>query len=362
MSKVDETSSESNEWTDENNFPGTNDREALDRWVENLAPLDAVGVHVQSFYTCSIDARVNLGKNSQRKELWGPFWHERELAIMVGKTGSGKSALALQIALSIATGEEIGGFGPERGEQRVMYIDFEQEDADYYKRAAGSEWWPRDERSLQFLIWDSGASHTTLVDDMINAIVHFKREHDYSVFILDNVSWPLDFGANAKDIHERTAALVQRLDHICKSEGAAILLITHTTKSKGFTPFELGDIAGSSVLQKYVRSIFAVGETFGRDSGRYLKQLKSRQGGKAFTNSVAGFELAMHRGLLHMVRDEAMDGPERHHLRTDQEQEPTKKERILQYLRENPAASDSEVAQVIGCDRKLVYKVRPDAV
>jgi RecA-family ATPase len=362
MSKVDETSSESAEWTDENNFPGTNDREALDRWVENLAPLDAIGLELQGFYSCSINERVSRGQNSQRRQLWGPFWHERELAIMVGKTGCGKSALALQIALSIATGEEMGGFGPERGEQRVAYIDFEQEDSDYFERAPGSEWWPRDEAMLRFLLWKSERSPATIVDDLVNDILTLKRKHDYSVFILDNVSWSLDFGANAKDIHERTAALVQRLDHICKSEGAAILLITHTTKSKGFTPFELGDIAGSSVLQKYVRSIFAVGETFGRDSGRYLKQLKSRQAKKSFTNSVAGFELAMHRGLLHMVRDEAMDGPERHHLRTDQEQEPTKKEQVVEYLRASPEASDSEVANAVGCSRGLVHKVRTDAV
>jgi hypothetical protein len=38
--------------------------------------------------------------------LVGEFWHEGELAILVGQAGVGKSAMAFQIAFGIATGNK----------------------------------------------------------------------------------------------------------------------------------------------------------------------------------------------------------------------------------------------------------------
>ena len=44
------------------------------------------------------------------KMIFGEFWHEGELCILFADTNLGKSILAVQIANSISSGEQIKGF------------------------------------------------------------------------------------------------------------------------------------------------------------------------------------------------------------------------------------------------------------
>jgi hypothetical protein len=300
-------------------------------------------------------------QHDPRAQLWGPFWYERELAILAGRTGAGKSALAMQIALAIASGDAVGGFGPEREGQPVLYIDFENELDDYIERMYNTVHKAKARENLYRLTWEPGEALDTLNTDLIKAIRAVHRDEGVNVVVLDNISWLLDFGNNRKDIHERTAELMQRLDHLCKQEGVAVLVVAHTTKAKGFEPFELGDIAGSSSLQKYVRSIFALGEIHGHPRGRYLKQLKSRKAEKTYVNDVAAFELSKMDGLLHLVRCEGLDGPERNFLKAIGPNE-TKAQLVEQYLQDHPNATLREVAAAVGCSHELVRKVKGDAV
>lgn len=300
-------------------------------------------------------------QHDPRAQLWGPFWYERELAILAGRTGAGKSALAMQIALAIASGDAVGGFGPEREGQPVLYIDFENELDDYIERMYNTVHKAKARENLWRMTWEPGEALDTLNTDLIKAIRAVHRDEGVNVVVLDNISWLLDFGNNRKDIHERTAELMQRLDHLCKQEGVAVLVVAHTTKAKGFEPFELGDIAGSSSLQKYVRSIFALGEIHGHPRGRYLKQLKSRKAEKTYVNDVAAFELCKEDGLLHLVRCEGLDGPERNFLKAIGPNE-TKAQLVEQYLQDHPNATLREVAAAVGCSHELVRKVKGDAV
>jgi hypothetical protein len=364
MSKVDETSSDSNEWSDES-AGAYNETPPWADLHEQIARLDipATSSIYGGLLGASLMGEIESHKHERRAQLFGPFWYERELAILAGKTGSGKSALAMQIAMSICTGRELGGFGPARctNGRPVLYIDFENEIDDWVERIGGAPFF-RELGELYRMRWDSSQRVTDWPETIARAIIEHRNDRGTEVVVLDNVSWLLDFGSDRNDLHERTALLMQRLDQVCKNEGIAVLVIAHTTKAKTFAPFELGDIAGSSILQKYVRSIFALGETYGQPGGRYLKQLKSRQAAMEYHNEVAAFDLRMHEGYLHMVRDEGRDGQERLHLKTDAPEQGTKKERILQYLREHPGASDNEVAEALGCARGTVHHARNHAV
>ncbi|HLA95926.1 MAG TPA: AAA family ATPase, partial [Pyrinomonadaceae bacterium] len=83
------------------------------------------------------------------KMLFGEFWLENELAIMFAETGMGKSALAVQIAESIARGAKFqDGFGEVTAKpQRVLYLDFELSRKQFEMRYAADH----DEEKGEFL-------------------------------------------------------------------------------------------------------------------------------------------------------------------------------------------------------------------
>lgn len=78
---------------------------------------------VQEFVDCWAEV-------GQTKRLFGPFWLEKELAVLYSPPGTGKSALAVQIGESIARGRSVAPFDKTGtdlicGPQRVLYLDFE---------------------------------------------------------------------------------------------------------------------------------------------------------------------------------------------------------------------------------------------
>jgi hypothetical protein len=366
MSNLDESSSFAPNWgakeSDQQIEPGeTNDWRDV---VQSIPSLETPASEL-SFGCAELECifgEMDSHNVPKRRQLWGCFWYERELAILAGRTGSGKSALAMQIALSIASGEEIGGFGSQREPQAVLYIDLENEIEDHIDRMGHWDGRAKAKGKLYRGRVKTNYKLDTLQDDIIGLIMKANVSLGVNVIILDNISWLLDFSNTRKDIHERTAELMQRLDHLSKNEGIAILVVAHTTKSKTFAPFELGDIAGSSSLQKYVRSIFVLGEMYGQPSGRYIKQLKSRQAAKTFSHEVAAFDLRKQDGLLHLVRMEGADAPESNFLKVDLPEVGNKTQQVAQYIQDHPSASTREIAEALGVSQSLAQRVKNNGV
>src|SRR5947208_166020 len=71
----------------------------------------------------------NASKSGTTEQLFGPFWLLDEVSILYAPPGVGKSALATQIAESLARGVPFAPFenpeGRELKPQRVLYLDFE---------------------------------------------------------------------------------------------------------------------------------------------------------------------------------------------------------------------------------------------
>ena len=101
-------------------------REAIERDPRANGPIP------EMFWHSRWSEWVDIGvKGDPVEYLFGPFWRAGELAVLFAGTGTGKSALATQIAEALARGRFVAPFGnPDAGltlPRRVLYLDFEQD-------------------------------------------------------------------------------------------------------------------------------------------------------------------------------------------------------------------------------------------
>lgn len=204
--------------------------------------------------------------------LWGgdgngnALWFENEFAILFGRTNTGKSLYAVQIA------EHISG----RLGRTVLYLDLElsmkQFQERYTSRDGELHIWPDNlhRPDLSMVgdgLYDSGR--------FLPLIRRMMAKVNARVLILDNLTFLVNNGGmKAEDVKP-----------ICREfcnwakEGYSILVVNHTPKIQPFTTLDINHCLGSSMLTNFVQSVFAIGtDSSNPSTGRYVKQLKSRNG------------------------------------------------------------------------------------
>lgn len=204
--------------------------------------------------------------------LWGgdgngnALWFENEFAILFGRTNTGKSLYAVQIA------EHISG---ELG-KTVLYLDLElsmkQFQERYTSRNGELHIWPDNlhRPDLSMIgdgLYDSGR--------FLPLIRRMMAKVNARVLLLDNLTFLVNNGGmKAEDVKP----ICQEFCNWAK-EGYSILVVNHTPKIQPFTPLDINHCLGSSMLTNFVQSVFAIGTDSSTPStGRYVKQLKSRNG------------------------------------------------------------------------------------
>lgn len=204
--------------------------------------------------------------------LWGgdgngnALWFENEFAILFGRTNTGKSLYAVQIA------EHISG----RLGRTVLYLDLElsmkQFQERYTSRDGELHIWPEtlhrpDLSMIGDGLYDSG-KFLPLIRKMMAKV-------NARVLILDNLTFLVNNGGmKAEDVKP----ICQEFCNWAK-EGYSILVVNHTPKIQPFTPLDINHCLGSSMLTNFVQSVFAIGtDSSNPSTGRYVKQLKSRNG------------------------------------------------------------------------------------
>ena len=220
------------------------------------------------------------------KQLFGPFWHDEEVAVLFATPGVGKSALAVQIAECLARGVPLMPFDkPEPGcevpPKSVLYIDFELTRSQFARRytAAGRA------TSYQFspeflraeLFWDGRLidGYEDFTDMIFENIERKIDQYESNVLICDNITFLSRSSTANASIAFR---LMNRLQAIKKQRMISVLAVAHTTKHGDHLPLTENDLQGSIDLAKVADSMFALGRSgLGRDI-RYLKQVKSRSG------------------------------------------------------------------------------------
>lgn len=204
--------------------------------------------------------------------LWGDdgngnaLWFENEFAILFGRTNTGKSLYAVQIA------EHISG---ELG-KTVLYLDLElsmkQFQERYTSRDGELHVWPDNlhRPDLSMIgdgLYDSGR--------FLPLIKRMMAKVNARVLLLDNLTFLVNNGGmKAEDVKP----ICQEFCNWAK-EGYSILVVNHTPKIQPFTTLDINHCLGSSMLTNFVQSVFAIGtDSSNPSTGRYVKQLKSRNG------------------------------------------------------------------------------------
>lgn len=204
--------------------------------------------------------------------LWGgdgngnALWFENEFAILFGRTNTGKSLYAVQIAEHIS-----GQLG-----KTVLYLDLELSMKQFQERYTSKDGelhiWPDNlhRPDLSMVgdgLYDSGR--------FLPLIRRMMAKVNARVLILDNLTFLVNNGGmKAEDVKP----ICQEFCNWAK-EGYSILVVNHTPKIQPFTPLDINHCLGSSMLTNFVQSVFAIGtDSSNPSTGRYVKQLKSRNG------------------------------------------------------------------------------------
>ncbi len=214
------------------------------------------------------------------KPFFGSFWNSRQVAVLFGETGLGKSVLAVQIAQCLASGTALAPFESSVPAHPVLYLDFElthRQFADRYLDNSGDE-------PIQYSFhhnfyrgcsdWHGEAPPEPLVsyaDYLFQSISLEVIRAGAATLIIDNIAF-----LGLKQLSAQGAfALLAKLRTIRDELGISILLLAHTPKRRPDMPLTLNDLQGSSILSGIADSVFTVGRGLAPDI-RYLKHIKAR--------------------------------------------------------------------------------------
>jgi transcriptional regulator with XRE-family HTH domain len=239
------------------------------------------------------------------KALFGEFWLEGELAILLADTGKGKSALAVQIADSIARGGAVEPFEMSAKAQKVLYLDCELTRKQFEMRYSADAEEGGEERGKHYKFskkfYRAEIRRNRELPEGFNGIEQYVRAAlepavrlcGAKVLIVDNLS----FLRGPSDTARESLPLMRELIRLKEALGLSILVIAHTPKRDTSRRITVNDLQGSKVLSNFADSIFAIGQS-GIDAGiRYLKQLKTRSAEMLYDAShVPAFELKKRNG------------------------------------------------------------------
>lgn len=201
------------------------------------------------------------------KRIFGELFQTGELCLLAGKTGTGKSILAYQIADGISRGIDILGLPNDNPPTKVLYYDFELSEGHIQKRFSNytpSENFFRPDMKAMMLETE-GKFDFDIVEQDID-------ETGSKVIIIDNIT---AIALRSTQDQDEAMNLMKKAMMLKQRKDVSILLIAHTTKKKENTPLELYDIAGAGHIFNFIDNAFMVGKS--KNAGqRYIKQVKNR--------------------------------------------------------------------------------------
>lgn len=220
----------------------------------------------------SIDAILERNEGMPAaKKMFGEFWYEGELCIFFGKTNTGKSHLAFQIAMGIAKATSTSEHFTYEGDPRpILYFDLELSERQVTSRlkgakGTGNRFWRVSYDSSFF--HDSKTQQTAFeeIDQLI-------KDYQPAALILDNISVFHPDNEKASD----ATGLLNQLNGLKRRHKIPILAIGHTPKISSGVPIEITHLQGSAQMGNLIDSAFAIGMTKDKNR-RYLKQVKVRE-------------------------------------------------------------------------------------
>lgn len=216
-----------------------------------------------------------------------------KVTILAADTGVGKSMLAEQIGIAVASGlNEVLGFKIP-SEKRVLFINLEMTDRDFQKRllkmnsiegVKGSNW----EENLTITSSDE-EDKTLLFDnawDRIEATIELHER--YHLIIVDNLYTSLEAD---QESNKELKRVIQKMEHVAKMKGSAILLIGHHIKHNKDRDYLItSTIHGASALQNYAQIIIQIAKS-DIEPGLVLFRINKNRFSKAFEGRTFGITM-----------------------------------------------------------------------
>lgn len=214
--------------------------------------------------------------------LFGEFWHEGEICILFADSNLGKSILAVQIADSISSGQQVAGFKLEAQKQIVLYFDFELSPKQFEVRYSiknealkvFENHYSFDDNFKRIEINPEAEPPTeTSFENYLNqSLEQSIIETGAKILIIDNITYLKNETERAKD----ALPLMKHLKALKSKYGLSILALAHTPKRDLSRPITRNDLQGSSMLMNFIDSCFAIGQSSLDKNLRYIKQIKAR--------------------------------------------------------------------------------------
>lgn len=214
--------------------------------------------------------------------LYDCLVQERELIILFADTGIGKTVLAVQMAIHIAS----AGY-------KVLYLDLELSKKQFQRRYTGEDGKPY---VMPDTLYRVGYSRLTSSNSSLDYTAFFLhslesliKETGASVVFLDNMT-KLSAGStdNAKD----TIPVLNGLNDLHRRYGLTTIVLEHNKKVDPTRPIHLNDLQGSKMKSNLCDSVFTIGRSSTDKQLRYIKQVKVRDGELRYdTDNVAVFQI-----------------------------------------------------------------------
>lgn len=286
--------------------------------------------------------------------LFGNFWHEGELCILIADTNVGKSILAVQIANWITKGINNPWLPIEAESQPVLYCDFELNAKQFENRYSldYTDHYHFDDRFIRLEINTDHAHFENFNDQLIAALEKTLIERNIKTIIIDNITY---LRSEAMDTAKAALPLMQKLKHLKNQHNLSMLILAHTPKRPLYSSLTRNDLAGSKALANFADSIFAIGQSKKSKSIRYIKELKTRATEILF-DSANVLECEIRKDHNNLQYHFIGTGHENEHL-FDPPDKDEVSESILAYKRENPNASLREIAEQFKISHTQVGKI-----
>jgi len=203
-----------------------------------------------------------------KRQLFGEYWLEGEIAILFADENAGKTILGYDIALAIASNVTHWPYTLCEARQPVFYFDFEMDKTQFGLRYPAGAVDMDDVKRATLGAGQLVSDPDTFLDALEETV---KQPNAPKVVIVDNLSCILGNASGRAAIN-----FLARLKSIKAMYGLSVLLIGHTKKRNPTKPISSNDLAGSKMLPNLADSMFALGKSAKRAGAAYLKHIKAR--------------------------------------------------------------------------------------
>ena len=214
-----------------------------------------------------------------------------------GESGSGKTIIAVQMAIKMAQNF------------RVLYADFELSRKQFQKRYARREVDPETGKEIItrypfppnlfrcFFNHDDDTDEDSYTEDgILAAIEQAALDCQAEIVFIDNLTYLCTAAEDTKE----AAKLMKKLDRLKKKYGWTLVVLTHSPKRDNSLPLTQDSMSGSKRLANLFDAVIALGKSAKDNDIRYIKQCKVRSSAEYYTaDNVAVYRIEDDNCFLH---------------------------------------------------------------